>query len=358
MGQAAERPLLIGRTADWSWDDSAKAGDWIKLRLGLDIYNGGDDTPDKNKLEWGDLPPGWEIFEKSMQIPRLETYHVLGATMNARFDVSRSSSTARRPMQIDFVNGFTQVDSPLKMVMPVAGSARREGRLSIDGSLDDWADIERIQDGPMVVMLNRPTLQKQDLQLAATPTQIYSGWADENFYLAFALQGTAGDSHHTQNFVTYKDRRAWGEDLCEVLIQPVYGDKVNTLGSVLHIICKPNGAQWVERKLDARLNTNPWQAVEGSGIRYAATTPDARWNGELAIPWKVIIDEKHGMPVLLRFNFIQHRTATGESASWCGPIDFGRDDNLMGALYLRNSHDGGVNDIVRGWESPGGTKTQ
>ncbi len=158
--------------------------------------------------------------------------------------------------------------------------------------------------------------------------------------------------------MTYKDRRAWGEDLCEVLIQPVYKD--DTLGSILHVICKPNGAQWVERKLDSRLNQNPWQAVEGSGIRYAATTPEGKWNGELAMPWKVIVDEKHGMPVLLRFNFIQHRTATGESASWCGPIDFGRDDSLMGVLYLRNGNDGGVNDIVRRSDSDnlGGTKTQ
>ncbi len=349
-----ERPLLMGRTADWSWDDSKKGGDWIKLRLGMNIYNASDDTPGGNVLHWAELPTGWEIHPQPMQIPLLKTYHVLSATMDARFDALRTTTASRQTMEIDFVDGFTKVASPLKMVLPVAASARREGRLSIDGSLEDWDPVYSVQDGPMVVMLNRPTLQRQDVQMASTSSKVFTGWADENFYLAFALEGIAGESHRTQNFVTYKDRRAWGEDLCEVMIQPVYGDASNTLGSVLHIICKPNGAQWVERKVDPRVNRNPWQPVEGSGIRYAATTPTGmKWNGELAIPWKVIADPNRGSPVLIRFNFVQHRTATGESASWCGPIDFGRDDSLMGALYLRNGSEGaGVNDIVRSSDSP------
>ena len=47
----------------------------------------------------------------------------------------------------------------------------------------------------------------------------------------------------------------------------------------------------------------------------AYSTEGSTWRGELAIPWKVIT-EQAGRPVLLRFNFIQHRTETGESASW------------------------------------------
>ena len=53
------------------------------------------------------------------------------------------------------------------------------------------------------------------------------------------------------------------------------------------------------------------------------------------MPWRVLSDPKLGAPALLRFNFAQHRHATGESASWAGPVDFGRDDAFMGALYLR-----------------------
>ena len=166
----------------------------------------------------------------------------------------------------------------------------------------------------MIVMLNRPALQRQELQRASTQTRVYSAWAADNFYVAFSLQGIAeGLQHHAQNFVTYKDRRAWGEDLCEILVQPVYsGD--NPLGTVLHIVCKPNGGVWVERKLDERLNVRSWEVIEDAAVRYATTTPGGgEWRGELAIPWKLIGDPTRGLPALLRFNFVQHNTSSGET---------------------------------------------
>jgi hypothetical protein len=54
------------------------------------------------------------------------------------------------------------------------------------------------------------------------------------------------------------------------------------------------------------------------------------------------MDTSRGIPPFLRFNFVQHNHSTGESASWSGPIDFGRDDALMGLLYLREPNDPGM----------------
>jgi hypothetical protein len=48
------------------------------------------------------------------------------------------------------------------------------------------------------------------------------------------------------------------------------------------------------------------------------------------------------MPVMLRFNFTQHRADTGESASWAGPVDFGRDDAFTGLLFLQEIESPGV----------------
>ena len=56
---------------------------------------------------------------------------------------------------------------------------------------------------------------------------------------------------------------------------------------------------------------------------------------------------------LLRFNFAQHSTATGESASWAGPVDFGRDDAMMGLIYLHLPDGGVVDDAVRTEQSVG-----
>jgi hypothetical protein len=125
-------------------------------------------------------------------------------------------------------------------------------------------------------------------------------------------------------------------------------------------VCKPNGT-WVERKGDPRTDATPdadgWSAVGGTPARYYATVAGATWRGELAIPWRAITDDlaraggaggTRGRPTMLRFNFVQHRGDTGESASWAGPVDFGRDDSLTGLLFVRDSRPPGMADGAQG----------
>jgi hypothetical protein len=357
-----EHPLLLGRSTEWAWSTSDPAatadarsagGTWVDLRLGLDIYNASETTPDESRLQWTRVPQGWEIHPQELDVPRLRTYHVLRATLAQRFNLDRVSAAARQPMQLQFVDGFRKVASPLKLVLPVVASDRREGRLSIDAALDDWSSEDSIQDGPMVRMLDRPALQSQLLQSAATPAHVYTSWARENFYVAFALQGLiTGEGRVGRNFIDYQQRRAWGEDLCEILIQPIYAN--NNLGPVLHVVCKPNGAVTLERKADPRAASAGgavyWQPIESAaaGLRYASAAPAGQWRGELAIPWTLIVGPTGETPTLLRFNFSQHRAATGESASWAGPVDFGRDDALMGLIYLRSPDARGAENVVQG----------
>jgi hypothetical protein len=190
-------------------------------------------------------------------------------------------------------------------------------------------------------MFNRPALQAQQLQLSTTSSNIYTGWADENFYVAFKVSGIAGaEVSATKNWISYQFRRAWDEDVCQILIQAVYAD--GSLGPILHVGLKSNGSSWVERKLDPHMYADPWQPFEAD-VRYAKTIENSDWRGEVAIPWKAISDSKHtDRPVMLRFNFAQHMTATGESASWAGPEDFGRDDRFMGLLFLREQNNPGM----------------
>jgi hypothetical protein len=98
----------------------------------------------------------------------------------------------------------------------------------------------------------------------------------------------------------------------------------------------------VERKLDERQHVNPWDPMPGVNLRYKATIEGDRWIGEVAIPWNAISDPNAPMPKLLRFNLVQHRHATGESASWAGPIDFGRDDAFTGVLAVREAPEPGI----------------
>ena len=346
-----ERPVVMGRTARWLWDVLGDAGirkpnagpRILNLRLGVDIYNASDNTPDRNLLRWTAAAPGWEVRPQPVQIPKLDTYNVRRETLEARFNLDQLTPEARKPVEVTFTSGFnSERRSTVKLALPLATSEHAEGRrLAVDGKLDEWQPADLVQDGPMVLMHSRPALQRQELRLASTPSRVYTGWAEDGFYVAFALKGITPENllKGSQNFVDYQFRRAWGEDLCTVLIQPVYDD--NRLGPVLHLVCKPTG-HWVERKLDPKLNAEPWQPLEGARIRYKAALNGSDWSGEVSIPWKAILDTGAALPTLLRFNFSQHRTATGESASWAGPVDFGRDDAFTGVLYLRETRAPGL----------------
>jgi hypothetical protein len=333
-----DQVLLMARSTEWGFEP--EKGNFINLVLGVDLYNASDTHPDRNHLYWEAMPRGWEVSPRPSTIPALATYHIDRFPVEARFDLNAIDANDHRPAGLRFVNGFNNAESKLQFVLPVAATDRLGPGLNIkDGKLDDWDLSDSIQDGPMVRMFNRPALQKQEIQAASESSRVYSGWSDDNFYVAFKVAGVQTNAPAARNFVDYQFRRAWGEDLCEILIQPIYDD--NSVGPVLHVVCKP-AEHWVERKRDARLFNDPWQPFEGAGIRYARTLQSAgdhagEWNGEVSIPWKAITDQNKVIPKLLRFNFVQHVHDTGESASWAGPIDFGRDDSFMGLLYVRDA---------------------
>jgi hypothetical protein len=351
--QPQERPLLVGRRTQWSFDPEQK-DPWLKLDFDVDLYNASAIPQKDNLINWTSVAPtsGWQIETAASPAPALPEYNVRRAGIEGRFDLSKITPAGRAPMEVTFTNGYKRTGASLKVVLPVATSDRREGRLAIDGRLDDdWNEADLVQDGPLVKMLSRPSLQQQRLELAANGSKVYTSWAATNFYVAFDLGGVelgaAGAGVAGQNFVDYQFRRAWGEDLCEILIQPL-NDK-GAPGPVLHVVCKPNGSSWVERKNGGE---NPWTEVEAR-IPYKSRQEAERWRGEISIPWKAILDAAalNGdiePPALLRFNFVQHRHATAESASWCGPVDFGRDENMMGILYLRDPQEPGPRGKVAG----------
>lgn len=339
-----ERPTLLARTTSWGWGlPGATPGNWIDLRLGLDIYNASDSrAAAENLIQFTSVPPGWQVRPQAMKVPSLSTYQIRQMMMDAKFNIDQASVKTTEPVEITYTDGFKKTTQVLQLALPVGVSDRREGNLHLDGSLEDWFPEDLLLDGPMVHMFSRPMVHNQKIEPASTPTQLYSTWSESNYYLGFALHGLdkTQEVHQSRNFVDYQFRRAWGEDLAEILIQPVYAD--GSEGPVIHMVCKPTAGQWVERMLDPKTHVDPWQPFEGTGIRYASTINADTWRGEVAIPWKAMGDQQKGRPTLLRFNFSQHKNQTGESASWAGPVDWGRDENFTGLVYLRDEQEPGM----------------
>jgi hypothetical protein len=351
-----ERPVLAARSANWSLSSDRSAAPWLSLDLGLDLYNAADINPGNNDLRWRFVPTAWQMLTpRPVPVPALEPYRVMPLAMSAVVNLPRVTPATRRPVELELRIDSTTASfvTPLQVALPVAPTDRRgEGRFKFDGRLDDWSEIDQFHDGPLVKLKSRPAVLSQKLERTDGPAKLYSNWHTDNLYVAFSVP-TKGRpaAEGLTNFINYQSRRAWGEDLCEVLVQPIYSD--NSTGPLLHVVMKPNGSVWVERRLDPKKNADPWEPFEGAGTRYAASLGGENWTGELAIPWKILAHPQLELPRLLRFNFTQHRHATGESASWAGPVDFGRDDALTGVLYLPLPFAGNPGDAVRGPGTPG-----
>jgi len=330
-----ERPLLLGRSAEWRTTGDGSHG--VELRLGVDIYNAAEQQPERNRLHWTVVPDGWLTNIPPVEVPQLGTYSVNRFYLNTRINLDQVTVPSNMPVKVTFTDGFTGRSYPAPMVLPVAYSEQRQGPAPrMDGSLDDWAPEDALCKAPLVLMYDKPTVQQQQIQFAATPAAVYSTWTAASLYLGFRVEGADWPLANLEtSFVNYQLRRAWGEDVCEALIQPVYAD--NSLGPLLHVACKPRGQLEISRRLNPRLHASPWQAFAASDVRYAGTIAGTVWRGEIAIPWDAINDTDHQgkRPALLRFNFAQHRGRTGRSASWAGPVDFARDEQFMGVLEIR-----------------------
>ncbi|HSI36545.1 MAG TPA: hypothetical protein VK986_23370 [Tepidisphaeraceae bacterium] len=347
-----EKPLLAARQTTWGW--AARPGNWVDLHLGLDVYNSSGVVLE-GEMGWKDAPRGWEFNPRPVTIGPLEAvkiFHVKRFGMTVAVDLDRITPEARKPVQIQFTDALRKRPLPsyLTVSAPVAASDKREGRLAIDGNLGDWDDAaDAIHLGPLVQMLDRPTVQQQQFNVASTHSAVYSNWAAKQFYVAFKVDGVAAAEGRAEgNFVDYQGplRRAWGEDLCEILIQPIY---IDGPGQITHIVVKPRGQLVTSVKAsakDRRLQAGGFKEVLNETRYKAAPVVDGTWRGELAIPWELINDQAHQgtRPTLMRFNFSQYKVATGESSSWAGPVDFGRDDTFTGLLYLRDQKVPGMGD--------------
>jgi hypothetical protein len=118
-----ERPLLIGRSTNWSWASQADGPQRVHLTLGLDVYNASDVEHGQNQLRWAFLPPGWEVRPQPTAVPKLETYRVFRTGLTAGFDVTRTvPPAARQPAELDLT-----IDSPTAKLVHAA-EARAAGR--------------------------------------------------------------------------------------------------------------------------------------------------------------------------------------------------------------------------------------
>jgi hypothetical protein len=354
-----ERPLPIVLGTRWDLTEAGGRGR-IVLRLETAVYNPTDASPEGMSLSFLEMPGGEPPAESSWQDPGIAALDPIATYETARATVATSTPVdalgyvfptyQQGPLRLQARNEYTGAAGATSVVAPAVIVDERTEPPVVDGLLGEWLGNEAIIDGRMVLMHDRPALQAGQVQRTAGESQAFVAWTGEGLHVAFRLQDAGngpGAMRTTRNFVETDYRRIWNEDVCELLIQPIWtvnGEPAD--GPLLHVVCKPDGA-FARRRVDRRTAAEPWQTFE-SGMRFAATVDEEGiWRGEVTLPWSALrsalTEEQLGAlgrdarPALLRFNLSQHDGETGRSASWAGPVDFGADDKFTGALVLRES---------------------
>ena len=298
-----ERPAAVVTATRWDLGRDATGDARLFLRAGVSVYNPSDARPEGFTLAFATMPGGDSPFGNgpwkspgAAKLPPVATYEVGGFTLNASALVRDLAGgfllSGQAPMRLSVRDEAGGGVSTAEAVAPAAVLDERAEPPRVDGLLGEWSGNEAIIDGPMVQMHargrppkrpNRPAARSPPKPSSAGPTQACS--------VAFKLPGVPTGKNvvrQSKNFVETEFGRVWGEDACELLVQPVWlqaGDPV--AGPLLLVVCKPDGA-FARRRGDRREQAQPWQNFE-SGLRYAATT-DAQgvWRAEVTLPWDAL----------------------------------------------------------------------
>ena len=358
-----ERPLPIVLGTRWDLTEN-QGRRRIVLQLETGIYNPTDASPEGMTLSFLEMPGGEPPAESSWETPGTIAVDPIATYETAQVRVATSTPVdalgyvfptyQQGPLRLQARNEYTGAAGTTSVVTPAVIVDERGEPPVVDGLLGEWLGNEAIIDGRMVLMHDRPALQSGQVQRTVAESQAFVAWTGEGLHIAFRLEGVDRSEETmrtTRNFVETEYRRIWDEDVCELLIQPVWtvnGDPTD--GPLLHVVCKPDGA-FARRRVDRRTAAEPWQNFE-SGMRFAATVDEEGvWRAEVTLPWSALrgafTEEQLGelgreaRPELVRFNLSHHDGETGRSASWAGPVDFGADDKFTGALVLRSAAAGG-----------------
>ena len=350
--------LPIVSAARWDVAEDAQGQQRLNLRLGVSVYNPSDARPEGLRVWFEEMPggaaPGGRTWTDpgAAAAPSPATYEVgrFPLTTSATVDVlgQQFRTFTQAPLRVGVSSQFSGAAATAAAVTPAVVLDRRGADPVVDGSLGEWSGNEAIADGRLVRMHDRPAIQAGAARWTDDRPQAFAAWTAEGLYVAVRFEGAPPPSgavvRATRNFVDTEYRRVWGEDACELLIQPVWLDRGDpTDGPLLHVVCKPDGA-FARRRGDRRASAELWRNFE-SGMRYAATTDAAGvWRAEVLIPWSALRGEGMTLeqmarlgevPAMLRFNLSHHDGQTGRSASWAGPVDYGREEDFTGALVLR-----------------------
>lgn len=295
-------------------------------------------APVSGKLEFIDLPEGWQNDGPPVLIDNLQPLQGTRAVLRAR----------TRPFPVNS-DGFVPVRAAMLSTKASDGSNRylteASGRLSlinvqpitapitVDGRLDDWP-LAMGNTASDFVLLGTADVPKQNrfspYQMSRRTT-VFVGHDQDNLYIAFNCRD---DRLHERtitrnNLVFYDELWPTGEDLVEVVLAP--DSRAVDAGDLFHIVVKANGAVITERGvacLAEVAGNEPWPA--GISAAVDDQSQGDRWTVEIKIP----LTSLGRREALWGINFARYHSLHGEYGSWSAARRYLYNPVTLGNIYL------------------------
>jgi len=189
--------------------------------------------------------------------------------------------------------------------------------ITIDGKLNDWPVGWTNTAGDFLLIAPDGRVLADRQRRPTQQTQASVAHDGRNLYFAFVCDESQPQQivARPSNTVHFEGLLAWGEDLVEVLIDPLNSSSTNP-ADVYHLIVKANGTVISYRGVPtapALRGCGPW----ASGAVAAVQVNAGSWVAEIALPLKDLAASQT-IGRWWGLNLARHEARLGESSSWSG----------------------------------------
>lgn len=290
-------------------------------------------VPVSGTIRLTELAANWEPMLEEQEVPTIPPDTSRRLTLTANATSIPTSRTGHVPLAIEFTSQKGRVhEQTAHLACIVARPLDRSIR--IDGDLSDWPPAGGNVAAGFQPIAGSGDRSSDDMSTKAKRRTMAFVMRDGSaLYLAIncVYDETAVASEMRRNIVEYDDMIPVGEELVEILLDPL-NSGTRSPTDLYHIVVKPSGTYLTEKGIAFNPpcgQRQPWSAEVEIGTR----THRGRWTAEIRIPFAAFGDvpTEH---TIWGLNVTRFEASHQVFSTWSGASGNAYDPLSLGNLYL------------------------